>query len=78
MLCRALSLVPHINPADQLGWGRIILVLIYRKKVLRNNQERKENVSRLKNNNNLKIKHMMNKIYKIIKNEERLFINARE
>lgn len=30
MLCRALSLVPHINPADQLGWGRIILVLIYR------------------------------------------------
>lgn len=30
MLSRALPLVSHINPADQLGWGRIILVLIYR------------------------------------------------
>ena len=46
-------------------------------KVLRNNQERKEKVSRLKKKN-LKIKHMMNKVYKVIKDEKRLFISARE
>lgn len=46
-------------------------------KSLRNNQERKEKVSRLKKKN-LKIKHMMHKVYKVIKDEKRLFISARE